>query len=500
MEYKEIITGSKAKDLLLEGIEDLAEAVLATMGPDGRTVIIQDMYGKPYVTKDGVSVANAISFKDPIKNIAATLIKEVAQKTADEAGDGTTTSICLAQSLIRHGLDCLSDDEVTIIQLQRAIDDIVADTLKELKNHSRKLSKKNINKVATISANNAKDIGTLIQGAYNHSINVKVEEGKHREDKVELVNGMSHDITYISNSFVNDEKRKEFNVEGARVIVCSYVVGDLQPFEAILQHSAERNEPVVFFVEDMTEACVKTLERFIHRGLLSVCAIKAPGFGQYRKDHLKDLASFTEATLLTEHWPNVPGSITGKAKRIVASKLNTIITKIDTIDLSEKIKDLETQRKEAKLNDYDRGFVTDRINNLTGGMAVISVGGNSEVEMRERKDRIEDAVLAVRSALEEGIVEGGGKALVMTYNKLINTEKANKDSLYATLLNILLSPSFQIFMNSDGRINDNYDEDRFKSGIVDPFKVTRCALENAASVAKTILSTEAVVLNEELWK
>lgn len=493
---KEIYTGEDAKEKLLEGIDELSSAVLATMGPAGRTVIIQDEYGRPYATKDGVSVANAIRFKDPVKNIAATLIKEVAQKTADEAGDGTTTSICLAQAFVRYGMEKL-EHETSLTDLQNAIDDVVKDTLLELKKRSRKLALKNINKVATISANNDEKIGALIQKAYNHSIHVKVEEGKNREDTIELVNGMTHDVSYMNNGFVTDEKRKEVNFPTPVVIVTDQKVSDLTAFEFLIQKADVHKQGLVFFVEDMTEQCINQLLAVNHR--VKSVVIKAPGFGQYRKDHLKDIATFTGAKLITSLGREpIFESSTGTAEQIVVSKLNTIITKRSSIDLTEVIKDLEIQKKEAKLNDYDREFVNDRINNLTGNMAIISVGGNSEVEMKERKDRIDDAVLAVKSALAEGIVEGGGVALVKIYDILVNSPKGNKNKLYRAMLDVLMTPSYQIFTNSDGKINYT-GEDRFKLGIVDPHKVTRCALENAASVAKVILSTEAVVLHERLW-
>lgn len=497
MEYNEISKGEDAKELLLEGIEDLAAAVLATMGPMGRTVIIHDLYGKPYVTKDGVSVANAIKFKNPVKNIGAVLIKEVAQKTADEAGDGTTTSICLAQAFIRYGMEKL-EHETSIVDLQNAIDNVVTDTLKELKKVSRKLSKKNINKVATISANNDSNIGALIQRAYDHSINVKVEEGKNSEDTIELVNGMVHDITYMDNGFVTDEKKKEVNFEQPIVIVVDGVVSDLAPFESVIQTADKLSRPVIFFVHDMTEQCITRLLAI--RSRLKTVVVKAPGFGQYRKDHLKDIATFTNSEVINTMGKNIIRDYqVGIAERIVVNKMNTVITKHDSVDLVEAIKDLQIQKKEAKLNDYDRDFVNTRIDNLTGNMAVIAVGGSSEVEMRERKDRIDDAVLAVRSALAEGIIEGGGLALVRVYNTLVNSKKGNDNKLYRAMLDVLLAPSYQIFINSDGKINYDIADDRFKKGIIDPFKVARCALENAASVAKIILSTEAVVLDQSLW-
>jgi chaperonin GroEL len=496
LNYKEVIKGEDAKETMLDGIEELASAVLATMGPTGRTVIISDMYGNPYVTKDGVSVANAIKFANPVKNMAATLLKQVAQKTADEAGDGTTTSICLALGFIRLGLEKLAH-ETTTVDLQNTIDKIVEDSVKLLKKKSKTLALKDVNKVATISANNDKKIGKLIQDAYNYSTNVRVEEGTDNEDKIELIDGMVHDITYMSHYFVNNEKKKEVSYDNPSIIVVDGKVGDLKPFEYILIKCAKENTPVIFVVEDMTENILQQLLHAYNKKQLMVAVVKAPGFGVYRKDHLKDIATFTGAKVITKLGrEQYYESVIGKANRIVINKLNTTISKHDDVDVSEVLKDLEIQRKEAKLNDYDREFITTRINNLTGNMAVISVGGSSEVEMKERKDRIDDAVLAVHSALAEGIVEGGGLALVRVYTDLIN--RKNND-LYKGMLEVLLTPSAQIYLNSDYKLNTDFTANRIKQDIIDPAKVTRCALQNAASVAKTILSTEAVVLNESQW-
>lgn len=494
-ETKEITTGTSAKELLVEGIEDLSEAVLVTMGPMGQTVIISDEYGNPYVTKDGVSVANAIKFRDPIKNIAATLIKEVAQKTADEAGDGTTTSICLAAQFIRSGLEILSN-EISIVELQQEIDALTKDVVSILKKDSKKLRKKDIHKVAAISSNNNKEIGRIIQKAYNHSNVVKVEEGTSKETTIETVSGMTLPVSYFSPRFINDDRKQEANFDNAAVLVLDKKLEDLTPYQTIIQHCSQNNIPLVVFTEHIADAPLRLFETNVVRGALKTVVVKAPGFGTYRKDHLKDIADFTGATLIPNTNRDQLGlGVLGKVKNISAGKTETIIGRPDNIDVTTKISQLKESLEVAKISDYDKDFIRGRIENLTGTLAIIRVGGTSEVEMKETKDRVDDAVLAVKSALEEGIVEGGGVALYRAWEQL----SGEASDIRASLIAVLLAPSSQIFLNSNGKVNTELESNRFKQNIIDPLKVTRCAFENAASVAKTILSTEAVVLNEHLW-
>jgi chaperonin GroEL len=494
---KELYIHNEAKEKLIEGITKLSEVVLATMGPMGRTIIISDEYGRPYVTKDGVSVANAVKFKDPVENIGAKLIKQVAQKTADEAGDGTTTSICLAQQFIFSGTEVL-ENGVNVNKLSKEIDALVKDVVEELKKISKPLEIKDVHKVATISANNDEKIGEVIQQAYNHSVVVKVEEGKLKEDVVEIIDGMVHPITYHSPKFINNEKKKEVSYEEANVLVLDKKLEDLTPYRAILEACSNKQEPLIIFTEFVSENVLKLLETNFINDYIKVAAVKAPGFGSYRRDNLADIAEFTGARVITSDTALISPSVLGKATNISIGKLQTVIGKPSHIDLTKKIEDLKEQYQTADISDYDREFVLDRIKNLNGTLSVIKVGGTSEVEMKERKDRIDDAVLAVKSALEEGIVEGGGLALVRVSDTLYNKRPSD---VRKTLFNVLLAPSSTIFLNSSGTINcEDFDINRFDQNIIDPLKVTRCAFENAASVAKTILSTEAVVLNEHLWR
>lgn len=492
---EEVITGEEAKDQLIEGIDILAEAVLSTMGPMGKTVIISDEYGRPYVTKDGVSVANAIKFKDPVKDIGAQLIKQVAQKTADEAGDGTTTSICLAQSFIRQGLELLNS-EVSIVDLQNEIDQLTKETVKLLQKGSRKLRKKDIYKVAAISANNNQEIGKLIQQAYNHSDVVKVEEGKQKESVIETVSGMVLPVSYMSPRFINNDRKQEVNFDEALVLVLDKKLEDLTPYKQVLQYCSQENVPLIIFSEWVSDAVLRLLETNVINDYIKLAVVKAPGFGTYRRDYLADIADFTGATLITSDIKHpVRTKDLGKAVNISVGKTETVIGKHIDIDVTTKLGELKESLSVAKLPEYDMNFIKQRIDNLTGTMAIIKVGGTSEVEMKETKDRVDDAVLAVRSALEEGIIEGGGIALVRAYNVL----KPNASDVRRGLLNVLMTPYYQINVNSGGKVNTESTACRFKMDILDPLKVTRCALENAASVAKTILSTEAVVLNESLW-
>lgn len=497
---KELYIGKEGKEKLIEGIYKLSDAVLSTMGPMGRTVIISDEYGRPYVTKDGVSVANAVKFRDAVENIGAKLIKEVAQKTADEAGDGTTTSICLAKYFIKKGEEILSKHVGSDINtLQREIDNLVYYTKKLLEENSKKLDRQDIHKVATISANGDSAIGEIIQKAYNHSDIVKVEEGKQREDQIEIIEGMIHPVTYFSSRFVNNEKKKEVNYEEARVLVLDKKFEDLTPYRAILEYCASTDIPLIIVTEHISDAALKLLETNHINGYVKIAAFKAPGFGQYRRDNLQDIADFTGATLITNDVKVKPSpQALGKAINISIGKYNTIIGKHPDVDVTDKITALKEQSKLADLNDYDRGFVFDRINNLSGSLAIIRVGGTSEVEMKERKDRIDDAVLAVKSALEEGTVEGGGIAL-LRIGKNIEKLYQGFTPIQRELAFVLQAPNAVIQRNADNKLNMSVSDNMFDRNIIDPLKVTRCALENAASVAKTILSTDAVVLNEQLW-
>jgi len=408
----------------------------------------------------------------------------------------TTTAICLALSFIRMGLECLSS-EANINDVKEAIDNIVKDSVIHLEKNSKKLHKKDIFKVALISSNNDKELANIIQKAYNHSNIVKVEEGKQVLTTIETITGMSLPVSYFSNMFINNAKKQTVEFEKAVVLVLDKKLDDLSPYNTILTHCGNNNLPLVVFTEFISDSALRLMETNVNNKFLEAVVVKVPGFGQYRKDNIADIASYTGATVISNTNSSQLGiGVLGKTKNFEVGRTTTVLGRHDSIDVRQKIKDIEASLKVAKISDYDKEFLVDRIVNLTGTLSIIKVGGKSEIEMKETRDRAEDAVLAVKSAMEEGIVEGGGVALVRAFTALKST-KNNK--IYKTLLNVLMTPFSQIFINSSGLINKDFKGNRFDNNIIDPLKVTRCALENSASVAKTILSTEAVVLNEHLW-
>jgi chaperonin GroEL len=477
---KEIKIDKEVRDGLRDGVNKLANTVLTTMGPMGSTVIIADGFGEPYITKDGVSVSNYITLADPIENIAATLLKQVAQNTVDQAGDGTTTSICLAQAFINKGFDLL-DGGMSYNDIKTELEDLEEKVVKKLIAGSKKLKHSNIIDVATISANNDKNIGKLIQDAYEHSNIVRIEEGSKSEDELITINGMQLQTSYFDKAFINNGEKQSIEYSNIPIILIN---GKLERLE-VIAGLLKQLQSVIIVADHFSEQVTSILRDNYNRGALNIGLVKSPGFGQHRKDLMKDLALYTGASLLlpSKEYIKVEGFV-GKVDKISVQRDKTIIAVDNTTDeLSQSL----TELTEAYLRiekGHDRDLLEQRIINLTGKISLIKVGGKSEVEMKERKDRIEDAVLAVHSALEEGIVEGGGCAL---YRISIN----NKFS------KCLGAPLQQILYNG---ADFKYLEDTFKLNIIDPLKVTRCALENAISVSKTILSTRAVVLNERLWK
>lgn len=490
---KELYLGDEGKLKLLEGISKLSKAVLSTMGPMGKTVILQDPDMQPYITKDGVSVANAIRFMDQVEDMGAKLIKEVAQKTADQAGDGTTTSICLAVAFIKYGLEAIEKYKISNVELNNRINKLVLDLLKGLEQNKQILEREDINKVATISANGDTQIGELVQQAYDFSDVINIEEGTLPLDEIELVSGMVYESTYMSPRFINNEKRKEVDFKECKVLLLDKKMESLEPYREILTYCANNNIPLLIVSEFISETVLKLLEANVINEYVKLVAIKTPGFGKYRKDHLTDMAAITGARIVTNDKGVTPTSLyLGDAKNLVVSKYRTVFA--GTEYPTQRIEEL-TEQLSIETVDYEKTVLKSRIENLNSKLSIVKVGGTSEVEMKERKDRIEDAVLAVKSALEEGIVEGGGNALLRA-----STTLEIKDGVDAILALVAVAPAQQIEKNSDGAIPVSLDIDYFKQNVIDPYKVTRCSLQNAASVAKSILSTEAVVLNQHLWK
>lgn len=480
---KEIKSGEELKTKLLAGVNKLANVVITTLGPNGSTVIIADGYGEPYITKDGVSVSNYVKLSDSTENIAATLLKQVAQKTVEQAGDGTTTSICLAQSLIQKGFDLL-DKGIPYITLKKDLDNLEEEIVFKLIKSSKKLEKLNIIDVATISANNDKKIGELIQRAYNHSDIVKVEEGNTSEDVLITISGMELKTGYIDNAFVNKGREQTITYDEPYVMLIDGKLLKLEDIAKILFQVKEA--PLVIVADYFSEEIVSILKDNYNRGALKVALVKAPGFAGHRKNLMEDLAIYTQATILKPSTKYTDIQVLGKLKSVNIGKEKSIFSNTGEYS-EERLLDLKSTYKSLD-GDGEKHLMKERIENLMGKIAIIKVGGNSEVEMKERKDRIDDAVLSVQCALEEGIVEGGGVALVKAVRSI-------EEKVYPFDI-CLISPYKKIF----GTELLDKTTDMFELNILDPLKVTRCALQNAISVAKTILSTEAIVLDERLWK
>jgi len=483
---REIYFKEEARDLLFNGVRRLTQAVSSTMGPNGKTVIISNQYGDPEITKDGVKVAREIYFKNPIENIGAKIVKEVAELQVDLAGDGTTTAIVLANAFIQNLKEFNSSD------INKAFDAIIPTVIENLKEGSRKLEHKDIKYLASISANNDVKIGDIIQQAYNHASIIKVEESNDNEDSLELIDGMSLPVSYFSKHFINTNKKAECNFDEPYVLLIDGKLENLKSFEAPIKQIAENDKSLLIITEGLSENLLRLLESNVLSGSLKLCVIKSPGFSQYRKDLLRDIADFTGADLINNLNKQYTIESFGKLKSLKVTKNNSILVKDQELDISGYIDDLKALSKLKDLTKQDKELVEQRVSNLTGKVSIIKVGGVSEIEMKERKDRYDDAVLATACALEEGIVQGGGLAL---YHANQITAKSIKDlehdSVELALLRSLNEPS--------NVINVPVLTDMFKENIIDPLKVTRCALENAVSVARTILSTDVVVLNERQW-
>jgi len=486
----ELYFGKEARDKIIEGINDLNKAVSSTMGPNGATVIIpnKNKYGEYIVTKDGVSVAEQITFKDPLKNIGANLIKQVAKKTVEDAGDGTTTSIVLATAFVNNLKDFKSVD------INKSFDEIIPKVIEQLKLNSRELKHEDIKHVASISANNDLQIGELIQQAYNHSDIVKIEESSNMEDILDTLPGMMLPVSYFSKHFITNQKNGTCEFTNVNTLIIDGKLEKLENFRAILELTQQPNNSLLIIVEDIHEQALRKLETFVLSQSLPICVIKSPGFSKHRKDLLQDLCDFTGSTFITDLSKYYNTDVLGKLQSCKISKNNSILVKDNSLDVSDKLENLIELSKNIELVEHDKDLIKQRIEYLKGKISIIKVGGKSELEMKERFDRYDDAVKAVACALEEGIVEGGGMAL---YNASCDLLNSNFEKIIDSIFNSLCKPS-EIILNSNDILNFKI-QNMFKENIIDPLKVTRCALENAVSVAKVILSTEAVVLNSEEW-
>lgn len=484
---EEIYFDKEGRDKLINGVNKLNRAVSSTMGPNGKNVIIPNRSnGKYKVTKDGVSIAREIFFKDPIENIGAQLAKQAAEKTVEDAGDGTTTATVLTTAFVNNLKDFDYKD------INKAFDEIIPKVIEQLKFNSRELKHEDIKHVASISANNDLQIGELIQQAYNHSDIVKIEESSNTEDILDTLPGMSLPVSYFSKNFITNQSKGTCEFTNVNTLIIDGKLEKLENFRSILELTQQPNNSLLIIVEDIHEQALRKLETFVLSQTLPICVIKSPGFSKHRKDLLQDLCDFTGSNLITDLAKIYNTDVLGKLQSCKISKNNSILVKDDNIDIADKLEVLNELSKNTELTEYDKDLIRQRIEYLKGKISIIKVGGKSELEMKERFDRYDDAVKAVSCALEEGIVEGGGVAL-MNASSIIK----GPDLININIHNALLSPRNTIVVN--GSIIDDSLNMMYKNNIIDPLKVTRCALENAVSIAKVILSTEAIVLNETEW-
>ena len=523
---KEIKYNAEARELLKEGVDALADAVKVTLGPKGRNVIIDRKFGTPHITKDGVTVAKEVELEEPFANMGAQIVKEVASKTNDDAGDGTTTATVLAQSIIGVGIKNVTAG-ANPMDLKRGIDKAVAAVVENLRKQSQKVGDhiEKIEQVATISANNDNTIGSLIAEAMskvNKEGVITVEEAKGTETTVEVVEGMQFDRGYISAYFVTDTEKMEAQLDKPLILITDKKISTMKEIMGVLEPVAQNGRALVIIAEDVDGEALSSLVVNKLRGTLKIAAVKAPGFGDRRKEMLEDIATLTGGTYITEdkgyRLEDVKLEMLGTADKVTINKENTTI--VDGAGRKDAIKARVNQiRKqiETTTSDYDREKLQERLAKLAGGVAVINVGAATEVEMKEKKDRVEDALAATRAAVEEGIIPGGGVAYIRAISALDKLKGENDDETtgIAIVKRAIEEPLRQIVANAGGEgsvvVNkvregkgafgynarsDRY-EDMLEAGILDPTKVARVALENAASIASMFLTTECVLAEKK---
>ncbi len=520
MAAKEIIFDEEGRRALLRGVEKLAKAVKVTLGPAGRNVILEKKFGSPTITKDGVTVAKEIELPDPFENLGAQLVREVASKTSDVAGDGTTTATILAEAIFRNGLKYIASG-ANAIEIKRGIDTAVEKVVEELKKMSREVQgRKEISEVASISANNDREIGEKIAEAMDKVGKdgvITVEEAKGIETYVEIVEGMQFDRGYISPYFVTNPEKMECVLEEPYILVYDKKISSIRDILPILEKVAQQGRPILVIAEDVEGEALATLVVNKLRGVLQACAVKAPGYGDRRKAMLEDIAILTGGKVISEEagmkLESAQLSDLGRAKRVVVDKDNTTIVEGygSKENIKARIAQIKAQIEETK-SDYDREKLQERLAKLAGGVAVIYVGAATETEMKEKKARIEDALHATKAAVEEGIVPGGGVAYIRAKKALENLKlEGDKQFGVEIVKQALVEPLKQIAENAgyNGAViaekveqlpeTHGFDaltgefKDMIEAGIIDPTKVERIALQNAASVAGLLLTTEALV-------
>lgn len=517
---KDIVFSDNARNGLYEGVKKLADAVKVTMGPRGRNVLIQKSYGSPVITKDGVSVAREIELSDTLENMGASLVREVASKTADQAGDGTTTATILAHSIFKEGLRNITAG-ANPIEVKRGMDKASTAIIEELKKISKEVKdKKEIAQVATISANSDESIGNLIAEAMEKVGKdgvITVEEAKGINDDLEVVEGMQFDRGYLSPYFVTNAEKMTCELEHPMILVTDAKVTSLKDLIPVLEQIQKIGKPLLIISDDVEGEALATLVLNRLKGVLNISAVKAPGFGDRKKEMLKDIAILTGATVITEELGLSLEKATlndlGQAGRVVIDKDNTVIVdgKGDGEAVKSRVGEIKSQI-EKTTSEYDREKLQERLAKLSGGVAVIKVGAATETEMKEKKDRVDDALSATKAAVEEGIVIGGGAALIKAASAVKLELSGDEKVGSGIILRAIQAPLKQISTNagydagvvadkvlSNKNANFGFNAatgeyvDMFEAGIIDPFKVERIALQNATSVASLLLTTEATI-------
>ncbi|MFT6850759.1 MAG: chaperonin GroEL [Sphingobacteriales bacterium] len=515
----------EARDALKRGVDALSNAVKVTLGPKGRNVIIDKKFGAPMITKDGVSVAKEVELRDPVENMGAQMVKEVASKTADIAGDGTTTATVLAQAMIGAGLKNVAAG-ANPMDLKRGMDKAVALVIENLRKQSQKVGDdiEKIQQVATISANNDIQIGKLIAQAMDKVKKegvITVEEAKGTETTVEVVEGMQFDRGYLSPYFVTNPEKMEVEMENPMILIYDKKVSNMKELLPILEKVAQSGRPMLIIAEDVDGEALATLVVNKIRGSLKIAAVKAPGFGDRRKAMLEDIAILTGGTVISEErgykLENAEIEYLGTAEKVLIDKDNTTVINGagKKEDILARVNQIKAQI-ESSTSDYDKEKLQERLAKLAGGVAVLYVGAATEVEMKERKDRVDDALHATRAAVEEGIVPGGGVAYIRAIEALVDVKGENDDETTGIQIirRAIEEPLRQIVANAGGEgsivvqkvregkgdfgYNARTDvyENLFEAGVIDPTKVSRVAIENAASIASMLLTTECVLADE----
>jgi chaperonin GroEL len=517
---KQIVTGENSRQAILRGVNVLADAVKITLGPKGRNAVIEKKFGAPIITKDGVTVAKEIELQDPLENMGAQMVREVASKTSDVAGDGTTTATVLAQAIFREGVRTVSAG-ASPMALKRGIDKAVEVAVGEIKRLSREVKGDMIAQVGTISANTDKQVGSIIAEAMKKVGKdgvITVEESKTMETTLEVVEGMQFDRGYLSPYFVTDPERMECVLEDAVILIHEKKISSMKDVLPLLEQTAKMSKPLLIIAEDVEGEALATLVVNKLRGTLQCAAVKAPGFGDRRKAMLEDIAILTGGKAITEDLgiklENVKLEDLGRAKKVTIDKDNTTLVAGagKASEIEGRIKQLRVQIEETT-SDYDKEKLQERLAKLVGGVAVIKVGAATETELKEKKARVEDAMHATRAAVEEGIVPGGGTALLRCLPALEKLKLHDDEVIGVNIVKRALEePTRQIAQNAGregavvvGRVRESKDEnfgfnaetgefgDMVKAGVIDPAKVTRLALQNAASIAALMLTTEVLV-------